>query len=285
MDSNITDLLEWSSQTYAPVLGLSQALQQPGDTCPQPWSWQVGCGGCLHPVAPPGLSWETELGHNEERVVLKQALCPPHGFWPSHPTSHPQRGNLLGKGNIPVCALGSLLMSFSMCLLSPLQISEKTTQERDRSGCGVVGGGGSCSSVGGAGAGERSSDRPRTSPSQRLLSTHHHHHHLGYSLLPAQYNLPYATGESGAGLGWGGAVPTLGPWDPHTVPKAPSPVYQLLTPLLPCRSLLHSHRCQPARLCSLPVPTAPEVRTVRLCSCRTSAWAAGLGAHGMPSRV
>ncbi|XP_021086029.1 zinc finger protein 609 isoform X2 [Mesocricetus auratus] len=28
----------------------------------------------------------------------------------------------------------------------------------------------------------------------RLMSTHHHHHHLGYSLLPAQYNLPYAAG-------------------------------------------------------------------------------------------
>lgn len=81
-------------------------------------------------------------------------------------------------------------------VFSPLQISEKTSQERDRGGCGVVGGSGSCSSVGGAGSGERSADRPRTSPSQRLLSTHHHHHHLGYSLLPAQYNLPYATGES-----------------------------------------------------------------------------------------
>lgn len=59
----------------------------------------------------------------------------------------------------------------------------------------MVGGGGSCSSVGGAGGGERSADRPRTSPSQRLMSTHHHHHHLGYSLLPAQYNLPYAAGK------------------------------------------------------------------------------------------
>jgi len=86
-------------------------------------------------------------------------------------------------------------------LLSPPQISEKTTQERDRGGCGVVGGSGSCSSIGGAGGGERSAERPRTSPSQRLLSTHHHHHHLGYSLLPAQYNLPYATGESPADPG------------------------------------------------------------------------------------
>lgn len=77
----------------------------------------------------------------------------------------------------------------------PFQISDKTSQERDRGGCGVVGGGGSCSSIGGAGAGDRSVDRPRTSPSQRLMSTHHHHHHLGYSLLPAQYNLPYAAGK------------------------------------------------------------------------------------------
>lgn len=59
----------------------------------------------------------------------------------------------------------------------------------------MVGGGGSCSSVGGAGGAERSVDRPRTSPSQRLVSAHHHHHHLGYSLLPAQYSLPYAAGK------------------------------------------------------------------------------------------
>lgn len=85
---------------------------------------------------------------------------------------------------------------FNAPLCFPVQISEKTSQERERSGCGVVGGGGGCSTVGAAGGGERSVDRPRTSPSQRLMSTHHHHHHLGYSLLPAQYNLPYATGES-----------------------------------------------------------------------------------------
>nr|XP_013802233.1 PREDICTED: zinc finger protein 609 [Apteryx mantelli mantelli] len=92
-------------------------------------------------------------------------------------------------------------------------ISEKTSQERDRSGCGVVGGGGSCSSVGGAGGGERSADRPRTSPSQRLLSTHHHHHHLGYSLLPAQYNLPYATGLSSTAIvaSQQGSAPSLYP--------------------------------------------------------------------------
>lgn len=59
----------------------------------------------------------------------------------------------------------------------------------------MAGGGGSCGSVGGAGGADRSADRPRTSPSQRLMSTHHHHH-LGYSLLPAQYNLPYAAGKA-----------------------------------------------------------------------------------------
>uniref|UniRef100_A0A8D0GQ16 Zinc finger protein 609 n=1 Tax=Sphenodon punctatus TaxID=8508 RepID=A0A8D0GQ16_SPHPU len=63
-------------------------------------------------------------------------------------------------------------------------ISEKASQERERSG---------------AGGAERSVDRPRTSPSQRLMSTHHHHH-LGYSLLPAQYNLPYATGLSSTAI-------------------------------------------------------------------------------------
>lgn len=82
-----------------------------------------------------------------------------------------------------------------LCVSFPFQISDKNSQERDRGGCGVVGGGGSCSSVGGTGGGDRSVDRPRTSPSQRLMSTHHHHHHLGYSLLPAQYNLPYAAGK------------------------------------------------------------------------------------------
>nr|XP_044620663.1 zinc finger protein 609 isoform X2 [Equus asinus] len=92
-------------------------------------------------------------------------------------------------------------------------ISDKTSQERDRGGCGVVGGGGSCSSVGGAGGGERSVDRPRTSPSQRLMSTHHHHHHLGYSLLPAQYNLPYAAGLSSTAIvaSQQGSTPSLYP--------------------------------------------------------------------------
>ncbi|XP_055134138.1 zinc finger protein 609 [Symphalangus syndactylus] len=92
-------------------------------------------------------------------------------------------------------------------------ISDKTSQERDRGGCGVVGGGGSCSSVGGASGGERSVDRPRTSPSQRLMSTHHHHHHLGYSLLPAQYNLPYAAGLSSTAIvaSQQGSTPSLYP--------------------------------------------------------------------------
>ncbi|XP_062945821.1 zinc finger protein 609 isoform X3 [Cynocephalus volans] len=92
-------------------------------------------------------------------------------------------------------------------------ISDKTSQERDRVGCGVVGGGGSCSSIGGAGGGERSVDRPRTSPSQRLMSTHHHHHHLGYSLLPAQYNLPYAAGLSSTAIvaSQQGSTPSLYP--------------------------------------------------------------------------
>lgn len=88
------------------------------------------------------------------------------------------------------------LIIVPLCVSFPFQISDKSSQERDRGGCGVVGGGGSCSSVGGAGGGDRSADRPRTSPSQRLMSTHHHHHHLGYSLLPAQYNLPYAAGKA-----------------------------------------------------------------------------------------
>ncbi|XP_070809407.1 zinc finger protein 609 isoform X1 [Pituophis catenifer annectens] len=77
-------------------------------------------------------------------------------------------------------------------------ISEKASQER--SGCGIGGSSAGCSSLGGASGAERSVDRPRSSPSQRLMSTHHHHHHLGYSLLPAQYNLPYATGLSSTAI-------------------------------------------------------------------------------------
>lgn len=92
-------------------------------------------------------------------------------------------------------------------------ISDKNSQERDRGSCGVVGGGGSCGSVGGAGGADRSADRPRTSPSQRLMSTHHHHHHLGYSLLPAQYNLPYAAGLSSTAIvaSQQGSTPSLYP--------------------------------------------------------------------------
>ncbi|XP_038602238.1 zinc finger protein 609 isoform X2 [Tachyglossus aculeatus] len=99
------------------------------------------------------------------------------------------------------------------CLCLPFQISEKASQERERGGCGVVGGSGGCSSVGGAGGGDRSVDRPRTSPSQRLMSTHHHHHHLGYSLLPAQYNLPYGAGLSSTAIvaSQQGSTPSLYP--------------------------------------------------------------------------
>ncbi|XP_030043966.1 zinc finger protein 609 [Microcaecilia unicolor] len=95
-------------------------------------------------------------------------------------------------------------------------INDKSSQERDRGGCGVPGGGGVVgvsSSVGGPGGGERNTDRPRTSPSQRLMSTHHHHHHLGYSLLPGQYQLPYATGLSSTAIvaSQQGSAPSLYP--------------------------------------------------------------------------
>lgn len=90
-------------------------------------------------------------------------------------------------------------------------IGEKSSQER--SGCGVGGSSASCSTVGTASGAERSVDRPRSSPSQRLMSTHHHHHHLGYSLLPAQYNLPYATGLSSTAIvaSQQGSAPSLYP--------------------------------------------------------------------------
>lgn len=40
---------------------------------------------------------------------------------------------------------------------------------------------------------DREGDRPRSSPSQRILPSHHH---LGYQLLPGQYDLSYASGET-----------------------------------------------------------------------------------------
>ena len=39
---------------------------------------------------------------------------------------------------------------------------------------------------------ERDADRPRSSPSQRIMPSHHH---LAYPLLSGQYDLSYATGE------------------------------------------------------------------------------------------
>ncbi|XP_018111040.1 zinc finger protein 609 isoform X3 [Xenopus laevis] len=96
-------------------------------------------------------------------------------------------------------------------------IMDKSPQDRDRSGCSVPGS--TASSVGGCSSmgapdrgGDRSSERPRTSPSQRLMSTHHHHHHLGYSLLPAQYPVPY-TGLSSTAIvaSQQGSTPSLYP--------------------------------------------------------------------------
>lgn len=48
---------------------------------------------------------------------------------------------------------------------------------------------------------DRESDRPRSSPSQRILPSHHH---LGYPLLPGQYDLSYASGETrrSSSAGW-----------------------------------------------------------------------------------
>lgn len=42
---------------------------------------------------------------------------------------------------------------------------------------------------------ERDGERPRSSPSQRILPSHHH---LGYPLLSGQYDLSYASGEHGS---------------------------------------------------------------------------------------
>ncbi|TRZ04111.1 hypothetical protein DNTS_003645 [Danionella cerebrum] len=44
---------------------------------------------------------------------------------------------------------------------------------------------------------EREIDRPRSSPSQRIMP---HHHHLGYPLVAGQYDLSYATGLSSSAI-------------------------------------------------------------------------------------
>lgn len=49
---------------------------------------------------------------------------------------------------------------------------------------------------------EREGDRPRSSPSQRILASHHH---LGYPLLSGQYDLSYASGETHTHLETSGA--------------------------------------------------------------------------------
>uniref|UniRef100_A0A8B9GXX1 Zinc finger protein 609a n=1 Tax=Astyanax mexicanus TaxID=7994 RepID=A0A8B9GXX1_ASTMX len=56
-------------------------------------------------------------------------------------------------------------------------VGEKTSHERERSGSDR----------------EREGDRPRSSPSQRIMPSHHH---LGYPLLSGQYDLSYATGDA-----------------------------------------------------------------------------------------
>ncbi|XP_051975533.1 zinc finger protein 609a isoform X1 [Xyrauchen texanus] len=60
-------------------------------------------------------------------------------------------------------------------------VGERMHHERDRSGSER----------------ERDGERPRSSPSQRILPSHHH---LGYQLLPGQYDLSYATGISSSAI-------------------------------------------------------------------------------------
>lgn len=55
-------------------------------------------------------------------------------------------------------------------------VGDKASHDRERSG----------------GEREREGDRPRSSPSQRMMPSHHH---LGYSLISGQYDLSYAPGE------------------------------------------------------------------------------------------
>ncbi|XP_023693975.2 zinc finger protein 609-like isoform X1 [Paramormyrops kingsleyae] len=47
---------------------------------------------------------------------------------------------------------------------------------------------------------DRDGERPRSSPSQRIMPPHPHHHHLGYPLLSGQYDLSYATGLSSSAI-------------------------------------------------------------------------------------
>lgn len=44
---------------------------------------------------------------------------------------------------------------------------------------------------------DREIDRPRSSPSQRIMPPHHH---LGYPLVAGQYDLSYATGQQSSTL-------------------------------------------------------------------------------------
>ncbi|KAI1904394.1 hypothetical protein AGOR_G00005190 [Albula goreensis] len=60
-------------------------------------------------------------------------------------------------------------------------VSDKASHERERGG----------------GDRERDMDRPRSSPSQRIMPSHHH---LGYPLLSGQYDLSYATGLSSSAI-------------------------------------------------------------------------------------
>lgn len=55
-------------------------------------------------------------------------------------------------------------------------VSDKPSHERERPGAER----------------ERDMERPRSSPSQRIMPSHHH---LGYPLLSGQYDLSYAAGE------------------------------------------------------------------------------------------
>ncbi|EDL26105.1 zinc finger protein 609 [Mus musculus] len=91
-------------------------------------------------------------------------------------------------------------------------ISDKNSQERDRGGCGVVGGGGSysqdCFKKGWWSWRDGSVSGKSTYCSSREPTTH-----LGYSLLPAQYNLPYAAGLSSTAIvaSQQGSTPSLYP--------------------------------------------------------------------------
>ncbi|XP_036399391.1 zinc finger protein 609-like [Megalops cyprinoides] len=87
-----------------------------------------------------------------------------------------------GKSTSEAKALDILQQHASQYKSKSPTVSEKPPHERERGGADR----------------DRDADRPRSSPSQRIMPSHHHA--LGYPLLSGQYDLSYATGLSSSAI-------------------------------------------------------------------------------------